>query len=413
MVTKLRAAGRRAEGEIGMKRILFISLFILLTTAFSGCSASEKLYQNGRKSLVDENYEAAAEYFTAAISKNSNRAEYYIDYAMTLIKLKQYEEALQEFDKAYVNKDIIIINQNNKRIYRGKGIAYYYMRDYQRAIDEFDKALEINALAKLDLDILYYIGSAQMAIGRYEDAIKTYENLITRNDKDALSYSNRALCYQRIGDYESSLKDYDMAISLEPNNYSHYFGKYFLLQGSGDLASAKEVLNKAAEIEGTSDEDRYNMAKLHYYREEYDTALSELENGITNGFSEANYYIGEIYRIKKDYQKAIYYYKLFLEEGEINSPNVYNQIAVCLIRTGEYQDALTYLEQGKTYPYADRIQALYRNEVVAYECLGRFDEADQKLKEYLSLFPKDEEAVKEAEFIATRVMEPVLPDASE
>lgn len=396
-----------------MKKFLTICLCIILISAFSGCSTAGKLYQDGKKSFINGNYEAAADYFAAAIKENSNRADYYIDYSMSLIKLGRYEEALEEFDKAYVNKDIIIANRNNKRIYRGKGIAYYSMAEYNKAIDEFNQALAIHVLSDLDMDILYYIGSAQMTNGSYEAAINTYNSIIAKDDKDALAYNNRALCYKNLGDYANSLTDYDRAISLKPDTYSFYFGKYYLLQESGDEAAANEVLNKASEITVKTSEDQYNLAKIHYCQGEYETALSELNDGFVNGFKEAYYYIGEIYRLKKDYQKAIYYYKIYLEEGEITTPNVYNQIAACLIKTGEYNDAIKYLEQGIAYHYADNMRILYRNEIIVYECLGKFDIAEKKLKEYMSRYPDDQEAEKEAEFITTRVMEATLPATSE
>ncbi len=393
-----------------MKKLLSMGICLILVIMLSGCTLSGSLYQDGKKSFLDGNYEDAAADFEQAIKANPNRADYYIDYGLTMTKLGRYEEALAEFDKAYVNKDIIIANRNNKRMYRGKGITYYYMLDYIKAIEEFGNALKIRELPDLDQDILHYAGSALMIIGDYEEAVKTYTRLVDLDGKDDIAYDSRAFCYRILGEYEKSLADYDMAIKLKPNGYNHYFGKYSLLMEQGDTAVAAEVLTKASEIEIKTSEDQYNTAKLHYFQGDYETALAEFNDGFANGFQEAYYYIGEIYRIKKDYPKAIYYYETYMGAGKPATSEVYNQIGTCLIKTGQYEEALNYLEQGIAYHQAGAIQTLKRNEIIAYERLGKFDEADEKLADYISQYPKDETVLKESKFIESRLMTEELPE---
>ncbi len=393
-----------------MKKLLSVGICLLLLLMVSGCTTAGNLYRDGKKNFLDGNYEEAAAEFDQAIKANPNRADYYIDYGLTLTKLGRYEEALQVFDKAYVNKDMVITNRNNKRMYRGKGIAYYFMYDYVKAVEEFGKALSIRILTELDRDILYYAGSAQSIIGDYEEAVKTYTRLVNQNEKDDMAYNNRAYCYRILRDYEKSLADYDMAISLKPDFYNHYFGKYYLLMEQGETAAAAEVLTKASEIEVKTSQDQYNTAKLHYLQGDYDTALAEFSDGYANGFQEAYYYIGEIYRVKKDYPKAIYYYETYMDTGKPVSSEVYNQIGSCLIKTGQYEEALNYLEQGIAYGQAATIRTLKRNEIVAYEKLGRFEEAAAKLADYISRYPEDEDAVRESKFIETRLMTSELPE---
>jgi tetratricopeptide (TPR) repeat protein len=392
------------------KKLLSMGLLFILITSFSGCSTAGDFYNDGKKSFVNGNYEEAASSFVAAINANPNRADYYIDYGMSLIALHKYEEALAQFDLAYMEKDILLVKQNNKRILRGKGIVYYQLLQYEKAIEEFKEALKINELSKLDMDILYYMGSSLMTIGSYGEAIETYTKLFTIDGENTVAFNNRALCYRNLGDYEKSLVDYDMAIKISPNNYGAYLGKYLLLMESGDEAGAIDSLSQAIEIELKTSEDRYNLAKVHFFQENYELALSEFSEGFANGFTEAYYYIGEVYRIKKDYQKAIYYYETFIKEGERLTPDVYNQIATCFIKSGDYKSAISYLEKGIAYNYAGTLQVLLKNEIIAYESLGKFDKAKTKIEEYLIGYPEDTQALREAEFINTRLIETVQSD---
>lgn len=388
-----------------MKKIVTMGILMFLILIISGCSSAGDSYNNGKKSYEEGNYDRAADYFSAAILENPNRAEYYIDYGMTLIKLGKYEEALLQFDKAYVDKDILIVKQNNKRVHRGKGIAYCYQLNYEDAVAEFRNALEIDELSYLDEDILNYMGNALMITGSYQEALNTYSLLLTLNVKDVDAYINRALCYRYLGDYEKSLADYDKAISLQPDEYTAYFGKYYLMEDSGNPTGAAEVLVLVSQIKAVTSEDKYNLAKIHYYQDDYETALTELNEAYTNGFTEAYYYIGEIYRIEKDYQKAIYYYESMVNEGEYLTPSLYNQLASCMIKTEDYRTAIKYLELGIAYQDAGAMKTLKKNEIIAYEGLGDFSTAMKKMEEYLVAYPDDEEALKESEFINTRLLD--------
>ena len=385
------------------KKLLIIGLLCMCLAILAGCDRAASFEQDGRRSFRKGDYDKAALSYSEAISLNPNRAEYYIDYGLTLIALRKYEEALEQFDKAYSDKDMLIIRKNNKRAFRGKGIAYFNLLQYNKAIDEFTKALELKELSELNMDILYYMADAFAVIGDYEKAADACSKILNIDKKAAVAYSKRANCYKNLGEYEKSLSDYDQAIKLEPNNYDHYFGKYYLNLDNKDEVGAVEVLKLAETIKPGSKEDSYQQAKLHFYQGDYELALSELSDRFADGFAEANYYIGEIYRLKKDYAKAIYYYEYYIDGGEVTSPNIFNQIAICLLKTDQPKEALEYLEQGLLYSNASILQVLRKNEIVAYEKLGRFAEAKNKLDEYQRNYPQDKSVEKEAIFLDSRV----------
>lgn len=389
------------------KNLLSIGIFMFMIVILAGCSKAGGYYRDGKKSFEAGNYEEAAEDFVKAIAQNPNRADYYIEYGMTLIALHKYEDALVQFDIAYMDKDMSIIKENNKRVLRGKGIAYYNMNEYKKAIEEFEKAIKADELPELNVDILYYKASSLKAIGSYKEAIDTYETILSSNKNSATAYGERALCYKCMGMYHESLADYDSAISIDSDNYKYYFGKYFLMEENNDAEGAAKILSQAAEIKVKTDEDKYNLARIHFYQENYDVALTELEECFNAGFHEAYYDIGEIYRIKKDYTNAIYYFESYISLGDAISPNVYNQVAVCLIKTGDNKKAIEYLEKGIEYNDASTMQILKKNEIIAYENMIDFDKANEKLNEYRDSYPEDEVAIRETEFLKTRLMDTV------
>ena len=386
---------KKLEALLGL---FFIMIFIL-----TGCSEAGGYYRSGKKYFANGNYEGAAKYLTLAIEENPNRAEYYIDYGMTLIGLSRYDEAIKEFDRIIIDKKIAIVLGNNKRALRGKGIAYLNMLNYREAINHFDDALGISELSDLNMDILYYKGKALMYSGAYKDAAETYTEIINQYGEEAQILADRAYTYQKTSEFDKGLDDYDKAIALEANNYEYYFRKYNLLKDMGRDTEAKEVLNQAAQIEVKTKADKFSLARVHFYQGLFDQAFPELSESFANGFIDAYFYIGEIYTSKKDYSTAKYYYEKYIEEGGINTPEVYNQIVSCLIKMGEYEEALPYLETGIGYADYDIMKVLLKNEIIVYEKLGDFEKALDKIEGYVSAYPNDEDARREKTFVISRI----------
>lgn len=385
--------------------LAFVSVILL-----SGCSgnSADKFYKEGLKYIDNGNYEEAASNFSKAIALKDDRAEYYIDYGMTLIMLKENREAILNFDKAILNKENVIVNKNNKLAYRGKGIAYYKSYQYKEAIEEFDKALSLNELSELDEDILYYKGSAEEKSGLYEEAIKTYTALIDNSASDDNAYNNRGYAYGKLHEFDKGLADYDKAISIKKGNYNHYLGKYFLLMEADRKEEAHTILKEAAGIKVETEEDEFNLAKVHYYMEEYDMAINEFSKAFESGFEEACYYLGNIYEKREDYEEAVINYEKYIKAENIpKTALVYNQAGACLLKLGRYSEALAYIQTGLEYRDKNMEQPLKRNEIAAYEKTGDFEKAYHLMTAYINLYPEDKEAKKEYEFLKTR-----LPDVS-
>ncbi|WP_455715772.1 tetratricopeptide repeat protein [Anaerosporobacter sp.] len=231
---------------VRLKRGKVILASMVLMFAVTGCGGNKSAsdyYKEGMKQYKEQNYEKASESLKEAVTKNPNKAEYYIDYGMTLIQCENYEEALIQFDKAILDKDNKIVRANNKMAYRGKGIAYYNSADYESAIKAFTKAIKITDRSDLDIDILFYLGDAQEKTLDQEGAIATYTKVIEKKADQSDAYYKRAVLKGQMGQLEDSVADFDKAISFDKDNYEYYFGKYAILLQQGDTAGAKDVLS--------------------------------------------------------------------------------------------------------------------------------------------------------------------------
>lgn len=385
-------------------KIAIVSLVIML--AITGCGGkkdAKDYYNDGLKQYKSKDFEKASQSFKEAVTKNPNKAEYYIDYGMALIQCENYDEALIQFDKAILDKENKIVRQNNKLAHRGKGIAYFNAAQYQLAVNEFETAYKISEFNDLDIDILFYLGDAQTKLLDNKGALETYSKILKRKPGQSVAYYKRAIIEGNLEQLDQSIADFDKAISYEKDNYEYYFGKYAILVQQGDVDGANEVLSKALAIKTKTKEDYYNVARIHYYQQDYNTAKSELTQAVVDGFASASFYLGEIAMNEKNYEEAVRNYEAFMENSSSQkSAEVYNRLGDAYIEMKDYEKALSTLEEGIMLNDNSVMQSLKSNEIVALEKLGKYKDAYKKAKEFVKAYPDNDTMQEEVIFLKTR-----------
>ena len=81
---------------------------------------------------------------------------------------------------------------------------------------------------------------------------------------------------------------------------------------------------------------------------------------------------------------------------------LYNQLSSCLVRQGEYQDALIMIKKGMQLADESQMADFLWNESICYEKMGNYDTAIEKLMSYLEQYPADKDAKKELAFLYSR-----------
>ncbi len=368
-----------------------------------GCGRAGEYYESGQECFAAGDYETALLYFCQALEENPDKAEYYIEQGFTYVALERYEEAREAFLRAVVERDMELTRQNNKRAWRGIGITYYEEGNYVKAKEYFEKALAEALLPELNADIRMYLADALECEGDYTAAIAVYDTLLAEQSDYAAGYRARAYMNYILGAYEKSLSDYDTAITLEPKNFDLYFGKYNVLGKLEKHQEQKELLGVITEIENPTAEDSYFIAKARFFNGDYDTALTELSVAAENGYDDAHYYIGEIYRQRSDYGEAVYHYKTYIGGSGAKDAAAYNQMAICLMRQEKFTEALETVLAGQKLSDALHEKQLFFNEVVILEKMGEYNTAYERAAAYGRRYPDDAAMQEELNFLSTRV----------
>ena len=295
-------------------KVMLVSMSIILTFLVTGCSKSSKTVYNEAVSAYNKgDYQTAATNFEKAIKMKDDDADYYIDYGFCLIALGDYEKAEQNFKRAILDKNNVIVKRNNKKAYRGLGIMYYKQGNYDSAIQNLEKAFEYDSLKDYNMDIVSYIGSAYLAIGNYEKALESFQTILEKDSNNTSARKSRAMVYLQLEKYEESIADFTQVLEKSKKDYDAYIGLYQAYLASGDTVNADATLEKATRLEVKDENDKFQLAKIFYYQQNYDQAIEIMQEVSKEGIIESYLYLGDIYMQKGDNTSAMDSYEQYLE----------------------------------------------------------------------------------------------------
>lgn len=375
-----------------------------MTCSLTGCSGEKSandLYKEGLSFLEENKRKEACESLKKAIEKKSDKADYYIAYGMALIENGQAKESIAQFDHAILEKKNQIVYNNNKKAFRGKGIAYYRLGQFEEAIKQFKMALDMDGLNDLNEDIKRYLGECYVLNKQYKEAAKLYGELIEET-KDSNLYTKRAHAYELAKEYEAAEKDYDEAIKKDSKNYDRYISKFQFYERQGLEAEAKKVLSDALLIEAKTDKDQYKVAQIYYYQGNDTECLKKLE-AVKESYRDAYYLEGEIYYKQNQYEQAVHSYEQYLKQADSVAAGLYNQIVFCYMKMEDYQKALEYVKEGMKMCSPEEIKLLRYHEVICYENRAEFQTAYEKANAYVADYGPNEEMEREIKFLKTRL----------
>lgn len=385
---------------------LVIAALVVTVFSVKNYNSGSRHDNKGMNAYESGDYDTAVNEFKEAISYDGSNADYYIHLGMAYVEQKSYDEALGYFNQAEGCAE----NDDQKALLnRGRGIACLYQGDYQTAIKWFGDALNISSQSNdIRIDTLYYKAEAEQKSGDYQAAVQSYGQIIDLKD-DAGTRMLRGMAYMQLQDYASAEKDLYAAIKQSRKSYTVYRTLYSALEAQGKDDEAKQILNDALQLSGSSSEDYYNRGMIYVDLQDYTNAADMLNKSYDKGYKAALLGLGEVSYTQQDYDTALTYYGKYFDEVDISSVDAslaakaYNQYAAVLLAKGEYEKAAQACESGLTYNDRESDAALSFNLIVSYEHLEQWEDAYNTAKTYVSKYPEDTKGQKEYQFLESRV----------
>jgi tetratricopeptide (TPR) repeat protein len=257
-------------------------------------------------------------------------------------------------------------------VWFNKGFALSSLGKYDEAIKAYDEAIRLDP----NLDGAWYNkGLAIYYQGKYADAIKCYDEAIRLNPNYADAWNNKGGALYNQDKYDEAIKCYDEAIRLNPNCADAWNNKGLALYYQGKYADAIKCYDEAIRLNPNYADAWYNKGSALYNQGKYDEAIKAYDGAIRfdpkYAFAWNNK--GAALNEQGKYNEAI----KALDEAIRLNPNyamAWNNKGVALERQGKYDEAINaYDEVIRLDP---KNSNAWNNKGNALKLLGRTTEAD-------------------------------------
>lgn len=278
-----------------------------------------------------DNYEIAIKFANKAISLGSESEMVYIGRGHSYLRLGNFQQAYYDLKKG------IELGANEADVFYLYGLAAYEVKDFEeslRYISYYIKHKDNN----LQMQSFLYRAKLLMDYGYFEEALadlKTYTEPLKKGQirEEKFFYKSQpdviqgfGISYAHLGAFDKAIKYLNESLQFESsrlNNSSIYYSKshffmaiiYFNLE---DLENVKYHLKAMIEIVPEEGTPYLQLAKVYHNEEDYDTALSYLEQigNKTTDLTDRKEYLNDIAKLYIQYgeiDKAIHYHLEYLK----------------------------------------------------------------------------------------------------
>lgn len=170
-------------------------------------------------------------------------AEDYFYSGLTFQQQREYEKAIDYYDKALEFKPPLA------KAYNNRGLAKFVLGDHQGAISDYSKAIKQNPRYA---DAYNNRGNAKNYLGDHQDAISDYDKAIKYNPQSAEAYNNRGVAKRALGNYQGAIADHSKALKQNPRFAEAYNNRGVAKSDSGDHEGAISDYTEAIKLKGIS-----------------------------------------------------------------------------------------------------------------------------------------------------------------
>ncbi len=244
------------------------------------------------------NFNQAIEYFTKALTIDSQHAKAYNNRGVAYGAKKQYNTALENFNQA------LMLNPDFDEAYNNRGNAYRHMGQNNLALADYDKAIEINPRLE---DAYSNRGVIYKIQGQYDAALADYNKALEINPTYIKAYSNRGTAYVEMKKYALALEDYKNALKLNPHFWEAYYNRGIAYFNTRKYQLALADYDKVIQMNPRFEGAYWQRANIYLAMNRMEDVLKDYNNIIKlNSQNGLVYYKRSlIYKAKNQREKAL------------------------------------------------------------------------------------------------------------
>lgn len=444
---------RRAGGHLCVLMLCYLMIYPTISLLGGEKKSTEDKAQSGSRAaayyhfsqarLLDENgdFLKALEEYKKAVQQDPKSSNLYIELANAYLRHRRVRDAIQEAENA------IKIDESNLEAHRLLGSIYYQIirneetgrqagsSEYlKKAIQEYEKICQLEPTdtnSLLILSLLYrYDGASDKAIetakrlleiapssesglttmaqiytdqGNTNEAINVFKKALEVNPNSPRVLEQMAFAYLQLKDYKNSIETYRKAIAADEDNLDLRKGfAYTLLEDNQDAQAETEFL-KILEADPDDGNSHFRLGQIYRKKKDYDKALSELTkaSSILVGNLEVSFYLATLYEELGKFEKAEERFQQLLKliekpagtytPGEVQNRTIFLTHAGYICEQLEkYPQAITYFAEIKTLS-AENASKSDSYLIDTYRTAKQLDKALALAEKGLKEYPNDQE----------------------
>lgn len=171
----------------------------------------------------------ASECFQQAVKLKSDFCLAWQHLSLSLLKLKQYEPALNSITKA------IKLNPSQSSSWLLKGISCYILGEYKNSYHAFEKVQELERTSPTGVDVSRFLGKLSLILKKHKHAKIYLEKAIKGTSGDSDIWTDYAIALNFSGEYKASIEATSKALELNDGVYRSWF-----IKGCSEMQLSRE-----------------------------------------------------------------------------------------------------------------------------------------------------------------------------
>ncbi|MBO0791483.1 MAG: tetratricopeptide repeat protein, partial [Ktedonobacteraceae bacterium] len=228
-------------------------------------------------------------------------------------------------------------------------------------------------------------------LGKYEEALATYEEVIRLDPNGSRIYSNKGSVLFQLGRYEEALAAFEEYIRLDPESSEGYFNKGKTLIALDRPEEALAMFEQALCLDPYDARKYYHKGNMLMALKRYEEALVAFEQSIQLDPEPVDAYAqrGDILSEFGRYAEALAMYEQVLSRDP-NRAEIYAKQGALLFTLDRLEEAIDALEQAIRLD--PNLIEIYLMQSGALRRLDRLEEAVAVLEQVIRLDPKNADA---------------------
>lgn len=286
-----------------MKKILFLSITILLFSLGSFGQNGKKYYKAGMEFFDGLKYEDAIAQFTSAIGIEPSNADYYLIRGKAYELLKKYDDARADYEKA-----MVFGPKDADAIIRMGAVA--------NRTGRFDEALSLlnraTSLAKREHELYSEKVIAMIGLGKYDQALRASDTALIIKP-DAMDYYYRGVTYAKLKNDVMAKTEFEKSVKKDETLPEPRLALAELLR----ISNPQEAMNQCNEVLKLNDRntDAYTLRAMIYKSNlDFPNAINDISKNILINPENADFYMqrGNLYQEFSQHQNAIADYSRYI-----------------------------------------------------------------------------------------------------